>query len=146
VKKKEREWLKRVIAGGESQARRESEARQERIKVLWHAITSGDLARDAKDLAENELVRSLVELVHLQKLEIEYLTRFRRDWERILAYYPEHLRKLSFESKMAERQPLIEKQLAEERSTKRYERKRHRYQWPATSCDSLGMQAQFPHS
>jgi hypothetical protein len=32
---------------------------------------SGELARDAKDLADNELVRSLIEIVQRQKSEIE---------------------------------------------------------------------------
>jgi anti-sigma28 factor (negative regulator of flagellin synthesis) len=71
LNKKERERLKQRIAAEESKARAGSQARQERIKVLWDAITPGELARDAKDLADNELVRSLIEIVQRQKSEIE---------------------------------------------------------------------------
>ena len=72
LSKKEDERQEREIADQKSKARAESQTRQERIKVLWDAITSGELAQDAKDLADNELVRSLVELAGLQDREIEY--------------------------------------------------------------------------
>jgi hypothetical protein len=87
LSKKEYEQLERKEAELQSDARSESQARQERIKVLWEEITSGELSRDAKDLAENELVRSLVDLVQLQKLEIKYLVQFRDDWEWIRRYF-----------------------------------------------------------
>jgi anti-sigma28 factor (negative regulator of flagellin synthesis) len=66
LSKKEYEQLERKEAQRELDARSESEDRQERIKVLWDAITSGELAQDAKDLADNELVRSLTELAQKQ--------------------------------------------------------------------------------
>jgi len=104
VNKKERpqrvfERVKQLIANQESKARADSQARQETIKVLWDEITA-ELARTAKELADNELDRSLIErvqancelvrsligLVPLQKGEIDYLTQFRRKWEQILAH------------------------------------------------------------
>lgn len=97
-KKAEREFerLKGERAEHEAKARTESEERQERIKVLWQEIQSGDLVNETnKDLAENELVRCLVGLVEKQKCEIEYLTQFRRAWERIDAHYPDQLENLS---------------------------------------------------
>jgi hypothetical protein len=129
VSKKKSERLRREIAERKAKDREESEKRQERIKVLWREITSGELARDAKDLADNELVRSLVELAQLQKLQIGYLAKFRRDWEQILAYYPEQLKNLYSASLMKAVQPLIKKQTAVEDPKKRGERKRRRYDW-----------------
>ena len=108
LSKKEYEQLERKEAQRESEARSESEARQERIKVLWDAITSGRTCdQDAKDLADNELVRSLVELAGLQDREIKYLVKFRRDWEEIDAHYPERLKNLSFMSFRAAWEPLF---------------------------------------
>jgi len=127
LSKKEYEQLERKEAELESDARSESEDRQERIKVLWDAITSGELAQDAKDLADNELIRSLTELAQKQKCEIEYLGKFRRELELIRAYYPEKLDNLSSASVFAALQPLIEKLCAEEKPNKEWERKRGRY-------------------
>jgi len=70
-----------------------------------------------------------VELVLLQKLEIKYLTRFRRDWERILAYYPEQLENLSGKSLMAEVLPFIKERVVKKRPKQVYEQKRRGYQW-----------------
>ena len=85
MSKKERERLERQKAEKESKARNESKDRQERIKVLWKALTSGSLAPKDKESADSEPLRSLVELVDLQKREIEYLTQFRREQEWIRA-------------------------------------------------------------
>ena len=94
---------------------------------MWDAIASGELAQDAKDLADYELVLSLTELAQKQKCEIGYLTQFRRELERIRAYDPEKLKHLSSASLFAELQPLIEKLSAEENPKKAWERKRGRY-------------------
>lgn len=125
--KKKLERLEREIADRESKAPAESQARQERIKVLWDAIASGELAQDAKDLADYELVLSLTELAQKQKCEIGYLAQFRRELERIRAYDPEKLKHLSSASLFAELQPLIEKLSAEENPKKAWERTRGRY-------------------
>ena len=130
LSKKEYEQLERKEAQLESEARSESEDRQERIKVLWDAITSGELAQGAKDLANNELIRSLTELAQKQKCEIEYLGKFRRELELIRAYYPEKLDNLSSASVFAVLQPLIEKQLAEQKPKETWEYKRRRYTLP----------------
>ncbi len=128
--KKAYEQLERKEAQRKLDARSESEDRQERIKVLWDAITSGELARDAKELADSELVRSLVELVELQKREIQYLTQFRRDWEEIHAHYPGQLENLSTASFRAAWQPLFEKLLAEQKPKEVWEYKRRGYKLP----------------
>jgi hypothetical protein len=74
LSKKECKRLKRERAEEEAKTRSESEYRQGRIKVLWQQLQSGDLAKVTdKELAETELVRSLVELVALQRDEIEYM-------------------------------------------------------------------------
>ena len=99
LSKKEDERLEREIANQKSKARAESQARQERIRVLWDEIRSGRLTPKekevARELAENELVRSLTELADKQQREIKYLAQFRRDWDRIQAYYPQKLEQLS---------------------------------------------------
>jgi hypothetical protein len=147
VSKKERvqrafERLKQLIAAQESKARADSQARQERIKVLWDEIRA-ELARDAKELADDELdrslielvqadpelVRSLMELVSLHKGEIEYLTQFRRKWEQILAYDREGLENLYNKSRQALVQPAINKLTKEEKPEAKYERKRRTYTW-----------------
>ena len=51
LSKKEYEQLERKEAQRESDARSESEARQERIKVLWDAITSGRTCAGRKGLS-----------------------------------------------------------------------------------------------
>ena len=135
VSKKDFVRLRREAADWESKARAESQARQERIKVLWGAITSGELAQDTKDLADKELVRSLIELVQLQKSEIEHLTEFRRELERIRDYDPEQLKNLSTASGIAVLQPFIEKQLAEEKPKTVWARKRGDYKW----CGGVGL-------
>jgi hypothetical protein len=74
LSKKECKRLERERAEEEAKTRSESEYRQGRIKVLWQELQSGDLAKVTdKELAETELVRSLVELVALQRNEIEYM-------------------------------------------------------------------------
>jgi hypothetical protein len=100
--KKELERRNRELKKQESKARAESEDRQERIRVLWDAIMSGELARDAKDLAENELVRSLIELVGLQKHKIEYLGPFWQLVQKISKRFPSEWRNLSEANALAE--------------------------------------------
>jgi hypothetical protein len=127
VSKKDLERWQQLIANQKSHAHAASQTRQERIKVLWDAIASGELTRGAKDLAENELVRSLVELADLQKREIEYLKEFRRDWEQLRTHYPEDLENLRSQSLSAELQPLEDELLARWETPKQeYELKRRR--------------------
>jgi hypothetical protein len=70
----------------------------------------------------------LVELAGLQDREIDYLTQFRRELERIRAYYPEKLENLSSASVFAEMKPLIEALSAKKESN--WEDKRRRYKLP----------------
>jgi hypothetical protein len=149
LSKKEYEQLERKEAQRELDARSESEDRQERIKLLWGLEEQErklneqklkeqklkKLLKCIRDLAENdELADQLVELVELaglQDREIGYLTQFRRELERIRAYYPEKLENLSSASVFAEMKPLIEALSAKEKPKKAWERKRGRYRrWP----------------
>jgi hypothetical protein len=154
LSKKEYERLEREIADLESKARAESQARQERINVLW-GLNEQDpkerklnrqklkeqklkkLLNCIKDLAENDeladQLEELVELAGLQDREIGYLTQFRRELERIRAHYPEKLENLSSASMFAEMKSLIEALSAKEKPKKAWERKRGGYRrWPGT--------------
>jgi hypothetical protein len=112
-------------------------ARQERIKLLWELpdLTAESFkerklkeqrlkAQKLKKLLDSvrnliadliepekrdliDRVSELVELVGLQDREIEYLTQFRRELERIRDYYPEQLLSLSSASLAAELQPVV---------------------------------------
>ena len=166
--KKDVEEIKRLFAEIESEARSQSEKRQERIKVLWQEMRSGkpvpkneepegtskELKNEVEELfaeqapvlapgekagtprpvrnethksqIKNELQRCLLELVILQKDEIEYLARFRRELERIRDYDPKQLEYLSTASGSAELLSFIEKQRADEEPKKAWERKRSR--------------------
>jgi hypothetical protein len=151
------ERIRRFFAEIESEARSQSEKRQERIKLLWDldeqqlkgAKKPQDIEQQLKkqklkkllncikDLADNnaladqvgELV-DLVELAGLQDREIKYLAPFRRELERIRDYDPKQLENLSTASAiaelLAELQPGFEKQPAEEKPKKAWERKRSR--------------------
>jgi hypothetical protein len=135
VNKKERERLEQEDTERESKARSESEDRKARIKILWQDFTQTTPGR-VKKLAKGELGKILVELVELEKCEIEYLTQFHRQWERIHAYYRDELEKLSRASLHAEHAELWPvlwpeiKKWAEQRPPKNvYEAKRRRYNW-----------------
>jgi hypothetical protein len=81
------------------------------VEELFAELTSEETfdrpVRDEnpKSRITNEPVRSLGEIVVLQKSEIEYLRQERRELERIRHYYPEHLQYLSSASLAAEFQP-----------------------------------------
>ena len=128
---KENKRLERELAEKKEKARSESKDRRERIKILWDLDQEkkATKTRKEKSLAEQQLKRqklkkllsglprsddllSLVELVGLQNQEIEYLTQFRRDWERIDAHYPDQLENLNRASLFAELLPFYEKPLA----------------------------------
>jgi hypothetical protein len=149
VSKKDLERWQQLIASQKSHAHAASQTRQERIKVLWGIKEQDPKAKALKrrrlkelldsvrtlteDLTETvnsglvDRVSELVELAALQDLEIEYLTEFAHDWERIHAQYPEHLENLRIQSLTAELRPLEEKLLAEWETPKReYELKRRR--------------------
>src|SRR5215475_2162653 len=119
--KKESERRERELAEKKAKDRSDSEHRQEEIKVLWSlddeqprttknlkarelkrkqlkAQKLKQLLRSVEDLTGHDdivdQVRELVRLVALQDREIEYLMRFRRDWEEIEAHYPGQLENL----------------------------------------------------
>ncbi len=145
LNKKEYERLERELAEEKEKARSESEDRQERIKVLWGLEKQErklneqklkeqklkKLLKCIRDLAENDeladQLEELVELAGLQDREIDYLTQFRRELERIRAYYPEELKNLSSASAFAEMKPVIEALSAKEKPKKAWERKRGGY-------------------
>jgi hypothetical protein len=76
-----------------------------------------------------DLVPILTELADLQTREIEYLTEFRRELERINVHCPEQLENLSFISSMAEYKPFMKKLVADQTPTQRYESKRRMVLW-----------------
>jgi hypothetical protein len=128
TKKAEKEYEReeRELAEKKAKGRIESEKRQVRIKVLWQELESGRLAKETdKEVANTELVRSLVELVEKQRCEIRYLTQFRSHWEEIDAHYPEQLETLSSASFHAGMRSLVEKHA--EQKPKNFEDKRHGY-------------------
>jgi hypothetical protein len=76
LSKKKLQQLDREEAEKESKARRESEERRENIKVRWQELKQAGPNR-LKDLAaENDLGAILVDLVGLQKAEIEHMRPF----------------------------------------------------------------------
>jgi hypothetical protein len=77
-KKADREFerLEREIVEAEAKARSESEKRQERIKVLWQEFKQAGPNRIGELAAGNDLGAILVDLVGLQKVEIEHMRRF----------------------------------------------------------------------
>jgi hypothetical protein len=135
VNKKERERRKRKIADEESKARGESEDRQAKIKVLWQDLEkeARRLKRERADqdeLDKDELVEILTELAPLQKDEIEYLTQFRRDWERISARYRKQLESLSGQTLSAQFDEWIKTgaiKLPKRTPKQQYEYKRHKW-------------------
>ena len=159
---RQHERLKREIAEHKEKARSESEDRRKGIKALWDldeqqlkaaknpkerklkeqelkAKKFKELVRSVRDSTGNDdlvdRVSELIELAGLQDREIEYLTRFRRDWERIQAYDPDLLESLSFQSLFAQLRPFTDKLLPEEKPKKAWQRKRGDYKW----CGGVGL-------
>jgi hypothetical protein len=141
MSKKEFEPLKREIAEREAKARRESEDRQEKIKVLSKECKGLPNRRDFDELLDelekltnkygfslSDRLRSLHQLAELQDREIEFLTQFRRDWERIESRYPEQLQNLSDASLML--QLLLVEQAQARDSKKAWEHRRRGYKLP----------------
>ena len=146
LSKKESVRLVRAISEFKAKAGSESEDRQENIKVLW-GLKEQDLKgktynqRERKEreiksqklekvlysvraLTDNDAfigeVEELVELAHLQDREIEYLTQFRHDLQRIEAHYPEQLEKLRCESLSSELPPLFLVEQSKRTKRRRY--------------------------
>src|SRR6266550_2367473 len=92
-KKAEREFerLEREIAEHKAKARSESEKRQERIKVLWQELKQAGPNRISDLNAENDLGAIQVDLVALQKAEIEHMRRFHQLCEWAKNHAPEKL-------------------------------------------------------
>ena len=78
-----------------------------------------------------EPIRSLVELVSLQKAEIEYLMKFGRDWEQIEAHYPDRLEDLLTASLFPIFRPEFAAKLRAVRVPQNWEHKRQRYKLPS---------------
>jgi hypothetical protein len=136
----EHERLKREKAEKRAEARRESDDRQETIKVLSKECEGLPKRRDFNELLDelekladtygsslSDRLRSLHQLAELQDREIEYLTQFRRDWERIQAYYSEQLETLNTQSLFAQFRRHADTLLAPEEPKKEWERKRGGY-------------------
>jgi hypothetical protein len=95
-KKADREF-ERVERGiAEAEARSESEKRQERIKVLWQELKQAGPNRISDLNAENDLASILVELVVLQKAQIEHMRGFHYLCEWAKTHAPEKLDALEF--------------------------------------------------
>ena len=78
-KKLERIW--RLISSFESKARSDSEDRHEKIKVLWQELKKSP--NIARQLAQDELGKTQLELLVLQQDQIEYLMRSYQFLQRI---------------------------------------------------------------
>jgi hypothetical protein len=139
VNKKEQERLKREIAEQEAKARSESEDRQEKIKVLSKECKELPNRRDLNELLDeletlsnkygsslSDRLRSLHQLAELQDREIEYLTQFRRELQRIHTHYPEQLENLRSATTYAE---LMQIKLPEPTPKRKYELKRGGHHW-----------------
>ena len=137
---KEYERLKQEVAKEEAKVRSESEDRREKIKVRWKECKGLPKRRDYDELLDelepltnkygfdlSDRLRSLHQLAELQDQEIEYLTKFRCDWERIQAYAPDLLKSLSFQSLLARLQRFGETLTEEETPKQKQERRRRGY-------------------
>jgi hypothetical protein len=151
--KKEFERRERELAEEKAKGRSDSEDRQEKIKVLWgldeqqiraaknpkerklkeqklKAQKLQQLLKSVEDLAGNhdlvDRVSELIELAGSQDREIEYLMKFRRDWEQIEAHYPDRLENLYTASLFGPFDAFMEKLLSEQKP-KNFEDTRRRY-------------------
>lgn len=154
MNKKDYERGKRERAEREEKARSDSKDRRETIKVRWdldrrqlrtaanlqersNRLTTLKRQKFEKLLAcvkeqtgEGDLyedVKELVELAGLQDQEIEYLTAFRDELERVKKHYPAEFQNLSTASFWAHIQPMLKKMHVEEKPKQTYELKRQYY-------------------
>jgi hypothetical protein len=97
VNKKEVERIRQEHAERESKARSESEHRQERISVLWKELRQEfkQSPDSIKELAKDELGKTLLELLNLQRCEIEHLRAFCQLVQQIRNRFPIEWKKLS---------------------------------------------------
>lgn len=99
MNKKKLERLKREIAKREAKERSESEDRQEKIRVLWQEIKESPDA--AKELAKDPLGQTLLDLVLLQKHEMDYLRPFSQLVQEISKRFPREWQDLSLANAVA---------------------------------------------
>jgi hypothetical protein len=100
VNKKKLERLRRESARREAKARSESEHRQGTIKVRLQELK--DAPNGVKELAKDELGKTLCDLVALQILEIDYLMPFCQLVQKIGERFPSKWQKLDFANASAE--------------------------------------------
>lgn len=151
VKKKQIERRNQERTDREAAARSDSKDRREKIKVLWdldprQLRAATDKAQKLKSLkrqklqkllgaikkltGENELyddIKELVDLAGWQDQEIEYLTPFRDEIERIKKHYPAEFLNLSGASFWNDIQPMLKEIRGKEKPKQAYERKRRDY-------------------
>jgi hypothetical protein len=149
---KEYERRERELAEEKAKARSDSEDRQQKIKVRWdldeqqlnasknkdRKLTEQklkeqklkDLLKSARDSTDDDnlldRISELIELAALQDREIEYLMKFRRDWEEIETHYPDQLENLYITSLL----PIFRLdavKLSALREQQNWEHKRQRY-------------------
>jgi hypothetical protein len=136
----EKEWkrLAQVRAKERAKSRGDSDSRHVRIKVLRQELPN--LAKETdKELAETELVRSLVELVHLQDLEINYMRPDHELCKWAETHAPDDLGALR--EKHAEKDPFVRVlravvKRATELTTKQTHERQTRSRRP---CDEVGL-------
>jgi len=115
---------------------KEQRLKAQKLKKLLDSVrnlTADLIGPEKRDLILRDLidrVSELVELVGLQDREIDYLTQFRRELERIRDYYPEQLQYLSSASLAAELQPVIAKRERKRKPKALDELKRRAYKCP----------------
>src|SRR5713101_6190492 len=128
--KKELERRERQRAEHEAKARSESEKRQESIKVRWQELKQAGPNRVGDLAAENDLGAILVDLVGLQKAEIEYMRRFHQLCEWAKSRAPEKLAAVEFAYFRELAECISRAYPAPELTPKqRSELKRHGYNW-----------------
>jgi hypothetical protein len=131
LSKKELERREREEAERKAKARAESEDRQEKIKVLMQELKESPDA--ARELAKDQLGQALLDLVGLQKHEIEYLRPFWELVQKISKRFPSEWRNLSeanafaeFKELCAEFEKLLPSALQKPSSKQKHEAKRRR--------------------
>ena len=100
MNKKELQRLKRRHAERELKDRTNSEDRRERMSVLWRVLKQ---SRDGlKEVAQHEIGQTLLELVQLQRYEIEYLASFWHLARQLNERFPKQWQDLEYENALTE--------------------------------------------
>ena len=130
--KKEYERQEREEADRESKANCESENRQARMAVLWQELRKKQTQARIRKAVQTELGATLLELIDLQKKEIQYLVPFRCERDKIHTHFREQLENLRSARIWAEIEQLINTGVIKIRQptpTQQHEWKRRVHRW-----------------